>query len=159
MGTEMCYLTAWTTVAIQIIHKPAVTKYSKMKNESTLVRARIKGSFTTILGETSTNCSFATIIWDLYSGDGNCARTEVVTHWWAPSRLTDLGQRDPPWLWNPWQTAPEVQNRGISDPTKKGPVSSKIKKNWVSRSLGQGQHQMSKISYFSQILLFMFVFL
>ena len=26
--------------------------------------------------------------------------------------------RDPPWLWNPGQTSPEVQNRGISDPHK-----------------------------------------
>ena len=27
--------------------------------------------------------------------------------------------RDPPWLWNPVQTSPEVQNRGISGPTKR----------------------------------------
>ena len=26
--------------------------------------------------------------------------------------------RDPPWLWNPGQKSPEVQNRGISGPTK-----------------------------------------
>ena len=26
--------------------------------------------------------------------------------------------RDPPWLWNPGQTSPEVQNRGISAPRK-----------------------------------------
>ena len=28
-------------------------------------------------------------------------------------------KRDPPWLWNPVQTSPEVQNRGISGPHKK----------------------------------------
>ena len=27
--------------------------------------------------------------------------------------------RDPPWLWNPGQTSPEVQNRGTSGPTKR----------------------------------------
>ena len=27
--------------------------------------------------------------------------------------------RDPPWLWNPGQTSPEVQNRGISGPAKR----------------------------------------
>ena len=27
--------------------------------------------------------------------------------------------RDPPWLWNPGQTSPEVQNRGISGPMKR----------------------------------------
>ena len=26
---------------------------------------------------------------------------------------------NPPWLWNPGQTSPEVQNRGISSPTKR----------------------------------------
>ena len=26
---------------------------------------------------------------------------------------------NPPWLWNPGQTSPEVQNRGISGPTKR----------------------------------------
>ena len=28
-------------------------------------------------------------------------------------------ERDPPWLWNPGQTSPEVQNRGINGPTKR----------------------------------------
>ena len=32
--------------------------------------------------------------------------------------------RDPPWLWNPGETSPEVQNRGISGP-QKGLLSSK----------------------------------
>ena len=27
--------------------------------------------------------------------------------------------RDPPWLWNPGETSPEVQNRDISGPTKR----------------------------------------
>ena len=35
--------------------------------------------------------------------------------------------RDPPWLWNPEQTSPELQNRSISDPTKRTDVFQKIK--------------------------------
>ena len=33
---------------------------------------------------------------------------------------------NPPWLWNPGQTSPEVQNRGISGPTKRTCVLQKI---------------------------------
>ena len=35
-------------------------------------------------------------------------------------------KRDPPWLWNPGQMSPEIQNRGISGPTKRTYV---LKKN------------------------------
>ena len=35
---------------------------------------------------------------------------------------------NPPWLWNPGQTSPEVQNRGISGPTKRTYVLQKFKK-------------------------------
>ena len=35
---------------------------------------------------------------------------------------------NPPWLWNPGQTSPEVQNRGISGPTKRTCVLQKFKK-------------------------------
>ena len=42
----------------------------------------------------------------------------------------------PLWLWNSQQTSPEVQNGGISGPTKKNSLSSKIKKKiwrvWIS---------------------------
>ena len=36
-------------------------------------------------------------------------------------RITQVRKhaRDPHWLWNPGQTSPEVQNRGISGPTKR----------------------------------------
>ena len=37
-------------------------------------------------------------------------------------------KRDPPWLWNPVQMSPEVQNRGISGPTKRTYVLQKLKK-------------------------------
>ena len=36
--------------------------------------------------------------------------------------------RDPPWLWNPGETLPEVQNRGISGPTKRSYVLQKLLK-------------------------------
>ena len=37
-------------------------------------------------------------------------------------------QGNPPWLWNPGQTSPEVQNRGISGPTKRTCTLEKLKK-------------------------------
>ena len=37
--------------------------------------------------------------------------------------------RDPPWLWNPGQISPDVQNRGIWGPRKRTYVLQKIKKN------------------------------
>ena len=38
---------------------------------------------------------------------------ESIAHsWW------NIQVRDPPWLWNPEQTSPKVQNRGISGPPK-----------------------------------------
>ena len=45
-------------------------------------------------------------------------------------RITQVRKcaRDPPWLWNPRQTSPEVQNRGISGPRKRT-MSSKNLKN------------------------------
>ena len=52
--------------------------------------------------------------WSLYS--------QQVSHqrWiWGSRRQESTQTRDPPGLWNPGQTSPEVQNRGISDPTKK----------------------------------------
>ena len=38
--------------------------------------------------------------------------------------------RDPPWLWNPGQTSPEVQNRGISGPHKEDMSSKSFKKKF-----------------------------
>ena len=45
------------------------------------------------------------------------------------SRVSVIGLlRNPPWLWNPVQTSPEVQNRGISGPTKRTPVLQNLKR-------------------------------
>ena len=41
----------------------------------------------------------------------------------------------PSWLWNPGQTSPEVQNRGISGPTKRTYVLQKLKKTNKKQSL------------------------
>ena len=45
-----------------------------------------------------------------------CARVEseesIVCRWWS------IQVRNSLWLWNPWQTSPEVQKRGISGLTK-----------------------------------------
>ena len=51
--------------------------------------------------------------WPLYS--------QQVLHqrWIWGSPKWESMQRDPPWLWNPGQTSPEVQNRGISGPRKR----------------------------------------
>ena len=54
------------------------------------------------------------------------------------------GKRDPPWLWNPGQTSPEVQNKGISGSTPQKIVMRHqlrkfclVCKRWVSfRNLG-----------------------
>ena len=43
-------------------------------------------------------------------------------------RWQSMQARDPPWLWNPGETLPEVQNRGISGPTKRTCVLQKLKK-------------------------------
>ena len=40
-------------------------------------------------------------------------------------------QVDPPWLWNPGQMSPEVQNRGISGPTKRTDVLQKLKTEYM----------------------------
>ena len=52
--------------------------------------------------------------------NGKC----VLKYWnleYFQLKLTKLSINNfgPPWLWNPGQTSPEVQNRGISGPTKK----------------------------------------
>ena len=47
--------------------------------------------------------------WPLYS--------EHVLH--QAYRQESVQVRTPPWLWNPGQMSPEVQHRGISDPTKR----------------------------------------
>ena len=47
-------------------------------------------------------------------------------------RQGSMQARDPPWLSNPGETSPEVQNRGISGPTKMTYVLKKLfkKKEW-----------------------------
>ena len=42
--------------------------------------------------------------------------------------------RDPPWLWNPGQTSPEVQTRVISGPTKRICV---LQKNFLRKNLNR----------------------
>ena len=67
--------------------------------------------------------------WPLYS--------QQVLHqrwiWW--SHRWESMQTDPPWLWNPGQMSTEVQNRGISGPTK-GLVSSKNLKKKTKMKVG-----------------------
>ena len=46
---------------------------------------------------------------------------EFIAHRWQSMQV-----RDPPWLWNPGETLPEVQNRSISGPTKRTYVLQKI---------------------------------
>ena len=48
---------------------------------------------------------------------------ESTSHKWGSPQT-----RHPPWLWHPEQMSPEVQNWGISDPTKRTGVLQKIKK-------------------------------
>ena len=61
------------------------------------------------------------------------SRGRQVSHqrWiWGMARRQESMQASPPWLWNPGQMSPEVQNRGISGPTKRTCVlKTKQKKN------------------------------
>ena len=59
--------------------------------------------------------------------------SQQVSHqrwiWGIVHRQESMQARYPPWFWNPRQTSPEVQNRGISGPTKRPYVlQNKIKK-------------------------------
>ena len=60
---------------------------------------------------------------DLYTVSRCRTRGESDNHTSGKAR-----KRDPPWLCNPGQTSPEVQNRGISGPTKRTYVLQKLKK-------------------------------
>ena len=82
--------------------------------------------------------------------------------------------RDQPWLWNPEQTSPEVQNRGTSGPTK-WRVPSKnckqkffetvfcpLKSRWYQNSCPYGRHGLSPCMrnvYISDLLINKQVFL
>ena len=46
-------------------------------------------------------------------------RTRGASEESIASRWQSMQARDPPWLWNPGQTSSEVQNRGISGPSKR----------------------------------------
>ena len=48
---------------------------------------------------------------------------EFIAHRWQSMQV-----RDPSWLWNPGETLPKVQNRGISGPTKRAYVLQNLKK-------------------------------
>ena len=57
-------------------------------------------------------------------------------------------ERDPPWLWNPGQTSPEVQNRGISGLTKMADVLQKLKKSYcVAQVKLHPSQRQSEISF------------
>ena len=70
---------------------------------------------------------FSLTCWPLYS--------QQVSHhrwiWGLTHGQESMQARNPPWLWNPGQTSPEVQNRGISGPTKKDLCPTKILKKKV----------------------------
>ena len=54
---------------------------------------------------------------------------------WGSHRRESMQVKDPPWLWNPGQTSPEVKKRGISDPTNRNCVFKKFsyeRKCWYS---------------------------
>ena len=53
--------------------------------------------------------------------------------------------RDPPWLWNPGETSPEVQNRGISGQTKRTHVLQKLlyKKKYCCDRIHNAQLRLS----------------
>ena len=55
-------------------------------------------------------------------------RTRGESQEFIARRWQSTQARDPPWLWNPGETSPEVQNRGISGPTKRTYVLQKFKK-------------------------------
>ena len=65
----------------------------------------------------------------VYTVSRSCTRgesQEFIAHGWQSTQV-----RDPPWLWNPGETSPEVKNRGISGPTKRTYVLQKfLKKSW-----------------------------
>ena len=63
---------------------------------------------------------------DLYTVSRCCTRDESQE--FIARRWQSMQARDPPWLWNPGETSPEVQNNGISGPTKKTYVLQKLKK-------------------------------
>ena len=54
----------------------------------------------------------------------HCGRQEVGRLIWGIARRRESMQASPPWLWNPGQTSPEVQN-WVSVAPQKGHVSSK----------------------------------
>ena len=59
----------------------------------------------------------------------NRCRTADEIREFIACRRQSTQVRHPPWLWNPGETSPEVQNRGISGPTKRIYVLQKLKKN------------------------------
>ena len=65
--------------------------------------------------------------------------------WGLAHKQESMQARNPPWLWNPGQTSPEVRNRGISGPTKRTRVLQKFKKkekkfNILSQHWGSRSH-------------------
>ena len=62
--------------------------------------------------------------------------------WGIVGRQESVQARNPPWLWNPGQTSPEVQNRSISGPTKRTHVLQKfIKKRERSIPTYEQKHR------------------
>ena len=66
-------------------------------------------------------------------------RTRGESQEFIACRWQSMQARDPPWLWNPGQTSPEVQNIAISVPTKRTDVlqnflkKKKIKKTFLRK--------------------------
>ena len=54
-------------------------------------------------------------------------------------RWSSMQVRDPQWLWNAGQTSPEVQNRGISGPTKR----TDVLQNFSKKMLANGKIDIS----------------
>ena len=53
---------------------------------------------------------------------------------------------NPPWLWNPGQTSPKVQNRGISAPTKRTYVLQKLKTKQKKNMCNRYLHSIKSVS-------------
>ena len=70
---------------------------------------------------------------DLYTVGRCCTRGESQE--FMACRWQSTQARDPPWLWNLGETSSEVQNRGISGPTKRTHVLQKFKKKKKSSRL------------------------
>ena len=84
--------------------------------------------------------------WPLYS--------QQVSHqrWIWGSQKQKKHTRDPPWVWNPGQMSPEVQNRGIRGPTKRSYVLKIFFKKLKKKKKKKAYH----CNHYSVVLLYLF---